>query len=141
MAGSTNNCQISLPQLVLLLALLALFVFAGGAAAAEKPPRIVFKEEVHDFGTVKSGPELKHSFSFTNQGGAALQLKKVHATCSCTVARIDKMTYKKGERGRIQVAFATQGRQGRQEKSVLVESNDPQSPTVKLRIVCNIAGK
>ncbi len=42
-------------------------------------PKIVFKETEHDFGTEISGAELKHTFSFKNEGEGTLFIEKVKA--------------------------------------------------------------
>ncbi len=45
--------------------------------AAEKPPAITFVSTVKDFGKVTEGEVLKHVFTFSNTGGAELEILKV----------------------------------------------------------------
>ena len=52
--------------------------------ASLKAPKIVFKEDVHDFGKVPRGPELQYNFKFTNKGNAPLVIERVQTSCGCT---------------------------------------------------------
>ncbi|MCI0473252.1 MAG: DUF1573 domain-containing protein [Ignavibacteria bacterium] len=107
--------------------------------ASLKAPKIVFKEDVHDFGKVPRGPELQYNFKFTNKGNAPLVIERVQTSCGCTGATVgDKKEYKKNESGEIKVNFATQGRDGQQEKTITIFSNDPENPQKTLSIKCEI---
>jgi hypothetical protein len=107
--------------------------------ASLKAPKIVFKEDVHDFGKVPRGPELQYNFKFTNKGNALLVIERVQTSCGCTGATVgDKKEYQKNESGEIKVNFSTQGRDGLQEKTVTIFSNDPENPQKTLSIKCEI---
>ena len=107
--------------------------------ASLKAPKIVFKEDVHDFGKVPRGPELQYNFKFTNKGNAPLVIERVQTSCGCTGATVgDKKEYQKNESGEIKVNFSTQGRDGQQEKTVTIFSNDPENPQKTLSIKCEI---
>jgi hypothetical protein len=107
--------------------------------ASLKAPKIVFKEDVHDFGKVPRGPELQYNFRFTNKGNAPLVIERVQTSCGCTGATVgDKKEYTKNESGEIKVNFSTQGREGHQEKTITIFSNDPENPQKTLTITCEI---
>ena len=107
--------------------------------ASLKAPKIVFKENVHDFGKVPRGPELQYNFRFTNKGNSNLNIERVQTSCGCTGATVgEKSDYAKNESGEIKVNFSTQGREGHQEKTIIVYSNDPQNPQVVLTVKCDI---
>jgi len=54
--------------------------FANTLTAEEaKGPRMVLKELLHDFGTVKEGKILEHSFKVFNQGDQTLEILQVRA--------------------------------------------------------------
>lgn len=107
--------------------------------ASLRAPKIVFKENAHDFGNVPRGPELQYNFKFTNKGNAVLKIERVQTTCGCTGANVgDKTEYKKNESGEIKVTFNTQGRSGHQEKIISVFSNDPECPQKDLKVICNV---
>ena len=44
-----------------------------------KTPNMKFDETTHDFGKQMSGPELKHTFNFKNEGDGTLVIEKVKA--------------------------------------------------------------
>ncbi len=48
-----------------------------GQAQSKGVPELVLEETVHDFGQVKQGDVLEHSFVIRNQGTAPLQIKNV----------------------------------------------------------------
>jgi hypothetical protein len=107
--------------------------------ASLKAPKIVFKEDVHDFGKVPRGPELQYNFKFTNKGNGVLTIERVQTSCGCTGATVgEQKDYKKNESGEIKVNFSTQGREGHQEKTIIIYSNDPESPQKVITISCDI---
>lgn len=102
-------------------------------------PDIQFSETNFDFGTVKQGEELVHTFKIKNAGKSNLILRKVKASCGCTATQPDKEVVAPGEEANIKVTFNTRGRNGRQNKSITVYSNDPKKSTMLLRISATIA--
>ncbi|HWQ82520.1 MAG TPA: DUF1573 domain-containing protein [Ignavibacteria bacterium] len=121
------------------LTIVFLVVNNSKLTASLKAPKIVFKENVHDFGKVPRGPELQYNFRFTNKGNSNLNIERVQTSCGCTGATVgEKSDYAKNESGEIKVNFSTQGREGRQEKTIIVYSNDPQNPQVVLTVKCDI---
>jgi hypothetical protein len=109
--------------------------------ASLKAPKIVFKEESHDFGKVPRGPELQYNFKFTNKGNSTLTIERVQTSCGCTGATVgEQKDYEKNESGEIKVNFSTQGRDGHQEKTIIVYSNDPENPQKVITIQCEIDG-
>jgi hypothetical protein len=71
-----------------------------------------------------------------------LLIKKVAPGCGCTgVVMDDKKEYQPGETGKIKFTFNTEGRNGVNEKTITVESNDPHNITKQLSFKCNIVVK
>jgi uncharacterized protein DUF1573 len=102
---------------------------------------ISFVEEKHDFGDVQQGPVLEYNFEFTNMGEDKLIVKNVSTSCGCTSAIIgDKKEYMPGELGKVKVSFNTQGRTGKFEKTINVETNDSKMPLKTLTISMNVSG-
>ncbi len=121
------------------LTIVFLVVNNSKLTASLKAPKIVFKENVHDFGKVPRGPELQYNFRFTNKGNSNLNIERVQTSCGCTGATVgEKSDYAKNESGEIKVNFSTQGREGHQEKTIIVYSNDPQNPQVVLTVKCDV---
>jgi hypothetical protein len=125
--------------LVIISAMLFVVFTNSNLTASLRSPKIVFKEDVHDFGHVPRGPELQYNFKFTNKGSAVLKIERVQTSCGCTGATVgEKTEYKKNESGEIKITFNTQGRSGHQEKTVSVFSNDPENPQKDLKINCEV---
>jgi hypothetical protein len=128
-----------LAGLVLIGAVLFIVITNSKLTASLRSPKIIFKEESHNFGSVPRGPEIQYNFKFTNKGNATLKIERVQTSCGCTGATVgEKTEYKKNESGEIKVNFNTQGRSGHQEKTIIVYSNDPETPMKNLTITCDI---
>jgi hypothetical protein len=116
-------------------AALAIFLLvSAGSAFAAKGPKISFKEDAWNFGKSKGGDDLVHEFLFKNDGDAALHIKNVETSCGCTAALVSDKTVEAGKSGRIKVTFSTRGYSGEVSRFVYVESDDPVSPRVQLKV-------
>jgi hypothetical protein len=125
--------------LVIITAMMFVVLTNSKLTASLRAPKIVFKEDVHDFGKVPRGPELQYNFKFTNKGSAVLKIERVQTSCGCTGATVgEKTEYKKNESGEIKITFNTQGRSGHQEKMINVFTNDPEAPQKDLKIMCEV---
>lgn len=122
------------------IAAIMFFLFNNSKISASiSTSKILFDEEYHDFGKVSQGPQLEYSFKFTNKGKSILIIEKVQPSCGCTGATTGgKNEYEKGESGEIKVTFNTQGREGRQEKHIMIFTNDPDMPQKDLKFSCDI---
>ena len=100
----------------------------------ENAPRISFKEEKLEFGKIKAGDRIKHSFVFTNTGKSDLIIRKTKASCGCTASEPAKSLLKPGESSTIDINFDSAGLKGDQHKTVFVYNNDPRYSTVALHI-------
>ena len=125
--------------LIIIFSVLFVVFTNSKLTASLRSPKIVFKEDVHDFGHVPRGPELQYNFKFTNKGSAVLNIERVQTSCGCTGATVgEKTEYKKNESGEIKITFNTQGRSGHQEKTISVFSNDPENLQKDLKISCEV---
>lgn len=86
-------------------------------------PKFKFKEEVHDFGTLKEGPQVEHVFEFTNVGKEPLIIQNASASCGCTTPEWPKEPILPGKNGKITVRYNTQGRVQPFNKEVYIQSN------------------
>ncbi|MFB6306827.1 MAG: DUF1573 domain-containing protein, partial [Flavobacteriales bacterium] len=84
---------------------------------------ISFNNEVKDFGEVKQGEKLTHKFSFINAGNEDLKITNIKTSCGCTVAKYPKEKIKPSQKEAIKVTFNTEGKSGKQVKTVFVETN------------------
>lgn len=105
-------------------------------------PAIKFDDQSYDFGVVKQGENLEHIFKFTNDGEGTLVINSVQPSCGCTgVVMDEKKEFESGETGEIKITFNTQGRQGVNLKTVIVNTNDPENPVINLTFKCEIDDK
>lgn len=103
------------------------------------PPGITFTEEKISLGDVKQGPVVNGEFEFTNTGTSILVIKKIAPACGCTgVIADEKKEFQPGESGKIKFTFHTEGRTGVNEKTISVETNDPNHPNKIVSFSCNI---
>jgi len=52
--------------------------------------KLTFTEQVYDYGTVKAGEKVEHTFKFKNTGVAPLIIESAKSTCGCTVPQYPK---------------------------------------------------
>lgn len=73
-------------------------------------------------------------FRYENKGKTAINFKNVKSSCGCTVAKLEKNEVAPGEKGEITATFNIGGRTGLQHKAVMVETNDPEQPSLNLQL-------
>ena len=127
------------------LALLAMFFFSCGNAnkgkeegariatdtaaadslskAAAQLGKVEFEESAFDFGQVKEGAQVKHTFVLKNTGDAPVIISKVTASCGCTQAEFSKSPILPGGTSEIHVTFNSEGQVGKQQKIITIQSN------------------
>lgn len=78
---------------------------------------------VHHFGSVRKGATLRHTFTFTNTGDTALQVREVRSNAACEVLSYPDEAVEPGETAGITVKMNTTALQGRTVGHVTVLSN------------------
>lgn len=97
-------------------------------------PHIKFEVTEYDGGTVISGEKVVYAYKFTNTGKDDLVIESVKASCGCTATAPKDKVIPGGGSSEIVATFDSRGRSGPQSKSITVRSNDPDTPTVMLRL-------
>ena len=82
-----------------------------------------FSSEEFDFGQVKDGEIVRHTFSFKNDGKNPLVIQRAKASCGCTVPTWTKEPIAPGETGEIAVEFNSKNKAGMQSKTITVTGN------------------
>ncbi|WP_460893004.1 DUF1573 domain-containing protein [Rufibacter soli] len=100
-------------------------------------PSIQFEEQKFNFGDIKPGDVVTHTFKFTNNGTMPLVIANVKTTCGCTATDFPKAPVMPGETASITARFNSAGKRGQQNKVITVESNAQQGNT-QVMIVTNI---
>lgn len=99
-----------------------------------KYPEFSFQETEYDFGTVKEGDIVNHTYNFTNTGEEPLVIKNAIASCGCTVPSWPKEPIAPGETGKIEVKFDSKGKPNQQTKTITITANtDPTVTRLKLK--------
>ena len=86
-------------------------------------PKFTFDQEEHNFGQIRDGDIVSHTFRFTNSGEAPLIISKATAACGCTVPQWPKQPIPVGGSGEIQVKFDSSNKPGMQNKVVTITAN------------------
>ena len=86
-------------------------------------PKFTFEQEEHNFGQIRDGDVVSHTFRFTNTGEAPLIISKATAACGCTVPQWPKQPIPAGGSGEIQVQFDSSNKPGMQNKVVTITAN------------------
>ncbi|GAA4008702.1 hypothetical protein GCM10022408_21040 [Hymenobacter fastidiosus] len=86
-------------------------------------PVMTFAESEFNFGDIKPGTVVKHTFSFTNTGKSPLLIENATASCGCTTPNWTKEPIAPGGKGTIDVQFDSHGKTGLQNKEVAVRAN------------------
>jgi hypothetical protein len=108
-----------------LLAFCFLAIPAAVTLGQTNTPTMVIDSMQHDFGSVKPGTALSHSFKITNTGTADLLIRSVKPVCGCTTSDFDSII-RPGKQGKITLAIpSTDNFEGRLNKVATVQTNDP----------------
>ncbi len=87
-------------------------------------PKMDFEVTHLDLGQIVQGTQVDSVYTFTNTGGGPLVITDVRGSCGCTVGKDwPKHPVKPNERATISISFDSEGRSGRQDKTVTVVAN------------------
>ena len=86
-------------------------------------PKMTFDEMIYDFGTIKEGKVVEHTFEFENTGEVPLLIGDARSTCGCTVPTFPKDYMKPGSKGEIKVIFDSKNLSGNISKPITIISN------------------
>jgi hypothetical protein len=80
-------------------------------------------KDSYDFGAVKKGDKLSHTFTFKNTGTVDLIIDTVLINCGCNVVDYPQSPIKPGGTGQVTVHFDTKDYDGMQVRSVTLVTN------------------
>lgn len=104
-------------------------------------PELKLETSEYDFGVVEEGIVVTRKFRIANDGRRDLILRNIETSCGCTVADVGRRVIPPGEYGELTVSFNTAGREGQQQKSILVTCNDYRSSTFALSVRAEVKAK
>lgn len=99
-------------------------------------PRFSIDVMEHDFGEITQGSVVKHTFKIRNTGDAPLEIT-ARPSCGCVVPKYDNVIAP-GQEGSLEAQLSTAGFRGAQIKTIQITSNDPDNPSLTLRLTANI---
>ena len=92
-----------------------------------KAPRISFDTEKIDFGNIQSRQKVENEFILENIGETNLKIRKVRASCGCTVAEPTDKIIPPGKSTIIKTVFDSTGKSGKQKYAITIITNDPKN--------------
>lgn len=120
----------------LIAGLVAAMAAAAPLAAPEgdAAPRIRVEPSSFDFGRVKQQRTLRKEFRLLNLGERNLVIEQISGSCACSAAALDVTSLTPGGSTPLRVSLETRDSSGEIEHQVLVRSNDPQTPLLKIQL-------
>lgn len=95
-----------------------------------------FGSKEHDFGTIKEGAQVEHTFKFKNTGQVPLIIQDAQASCGCTVPDWSKNPIPVGGTGFVKAKFDSNGRTNLQQKTITVTANTfPKQSLLKFKVM------
>lgn len=110
---------------------------ASGNAPTGKAPSMKFETMSHDFGTISQGERVTTQFKFKNTGGTDLVISEAHGSCGCTVPEYPRKPIPPGGEDVISVEFNSEGKSGKNEKTVTLTTNC-EPPNIILTIIADV---
>jgi len=114
------------------LVILVLVVFAGAQEFELLTPRVM------DFGSVMQDSVIRGKIQFVNSGDTPVVISRVHTSCGCTAANLDKLEYQPGEAGEVDVQFNTKGFSGAVRKYVTISLTKGQPSNTRVVLQAQI---
>jgi hypothetical protein len=85
-----------------------------------------------DLGKIKQFKDARHVVTLRNDGKSRLSINAVQPNCTCITTALTAKEIKPGEEATLEIVFNPEDRLGTQQKSVVIYSNDPQSPAQRI---------
>lgn len=91
-----------------------------------------------DFGQVKQGEILQHTFILKNDSPKTLKIKEVHTSCGCTVSEIKKKILSPDESAELEVKFNTKDYSGSVQQYIYVHTDNLDNPILRFIIKAEV---
>lgn len=99
--------------------------------------QVEFTKKSFDFGNITEGETVSHTFFFKNTGEHNLIIRNIETGCGCTTVNHSEKPVKPGKEGKIEIAFNSSGRYGKQYKEISIFANVPQKK-ITLNFTANV---
>lgn len=94
-------------------------------------PRLVCESPKYDFGSVIGRDQIEHAFVLTNKGDEPVKISSIKNCCGVT-SSVTPMEILPGSNAVCRSIFTTKNRYGKQEKQILLATNDRRKPYFEL---------
>lgn len=109
---------------------LVLLLLCLGSAAAQAA--LKWEQTEIELHPAAGAPTAVGTFKYKNVGSAPVHFNSIRTSCGCTTAAQKKDVVGPGESGEITATFKVGSSVGPQQKSVRVETDDPEAPVTTL---------
>jgi hypothetical protein len=126
-----------------MMAKIILWTFIALTAWARQEGALLeWEENAYDFGDIRQGEKVEHTFRFTNAGSEPLIITNVTTQCGCTTPKgWPRDPVMPGGKGEITIAFNSTSKIGRQNKVATVISNAVNTKSNQLLMSGNVLEK
>ncbi|MFC1594362.1 DUF1573 domain-containing protein, partial [Candidatus Omnitrophota bacterium] len=128
-------------QIIKRIFLIVLFVLVAGTAFAG--PRLAYKTDYFDLGTLEEGRVFPFLFRIKSIGDADLIVDVIRVSCGCVriTEPTEEVVLAPGEELAIHFTFDTTGFRKEVIKYIYVETNDPRKPVFSVKVRVDVAPK
>ncbi|MDD2927776.1 MAG: DUF1573 domain-containing protein [Candidatus Omnitrophica bacterium] len=116
-----------------ILGLLIVVFFLHAGYCADQPDPYAW-----DFGKVKPGEVVAHSFILKNGSPKALRITGVNTSCGCTVSEVKKKILLPGESTPVEIKFNSKGYSGAVQQFTYVNTDDVDKPVIRFIIKADV---
>ncbi|MFR2510579.1 DUF1573 domain-containing protein [Odoribacter laneus] len=139
-----KNIRFSLGKLAVFCCLFLLFLTSCQNKSQKSTDdlentRIELTQPTFNFGKITSGETVSHTYSLKNTGDHYLIIKNIQTSCGCTTVDYPKEPIAPGKEGKLEIAFNSSGRYGKQYKEIRIFANIPEK-VVTLKFTADIQG-
>ncbi len=94
--------------------------------------KIVFDQEIHNFGKLKDGEVAAFSFVFKNSGELPFKVVKADKSCDCLEVRYSSIEIAPGEQSSIEISLNTAGEWGNLIREKIIETSNGEKKTLQV---------
>lgn len=95
-------------------------------------PQLTCENPVYDFGSIENTQTMTNTFILVNTGDEPVIIHTIKPNCGCTVAEISTQHIEPGKKTTLTSTLDLTNLDGEQRKTILIESNDPETPRLVL---------
>ena len=109
----------------------------SGSSSPERLTQVSIEEKTHNFGEIKMGDQVFHTFVIKNTGKEPLIIEKAMGSCGCTIPEYTQDPVAPGGEAKVKVHFNSNGKSGTQRNTVSLHLNTEPSEH-RLEIIAEV---